>query len=111
MATIQAGAFHRRNFDGQAYESKTVDATAGGVSLTSGTYSTRRYALITVETAPVRFTVDGTAPVAATTGHLVNPGDIIKLDSNEDITAFRAIRETSTSGVLKVTYSELKLTE
>lgn len=110
MANVEAGAFHRRNFVADTYESKTVDNTAGGVSLTSGTYGTNRYAFITVETAPIRFTVDGTAPVAGGPGHLVYPGDTIKLESNEDIAQFKAIRETSTSGVLRVTYSELKVT-
>ena len=110
MPTVSVGALHRRNFDAQSYESVTVDATAGGVTLTAGTYSTRRYALISVETATVRFTVDGTAPVAGGPGHLCQIGDIIELDSNEDITAFRAIRETATSGTIRATYSELKLT-
>lgn len=109
MPTVSVGAFHRRNFDAQAYESLTIDATVGGIALTAGTYLTRRYAEITIETAPIRFTVDGTAPTT-TVGHLVNPGDVIRLDSNEDITAFRAIRTTATSGTIKVTYSELKLT-
>ena len=108
MATVSIGALHRRNFDGQAYEAVTVAGTSK--ALTAGTYSTRRYALITVETAPIRFTLDGTPPVAATTGHLVYAGDQIELDSNEDITSFRAIRETATSATLQVTYSELKLT-
>lgn len=106
--TVQAGAFHRRNFDAQTYESVTVEGTA--IGLTSGTYGTRRYALITVETAPIRFSLHGTDPTAGVIGHLVNPGDIIRLDSNEDIASFKAIRETGVSGVLKVTYSELKLT-
>src|SRR5689334_9772251 len=103
MATIQAGAFHRRNFDTQAFEKKTVDNTVGGVSLTSGTYGTRRYAVITVDTADIRFTVDGTAPTA-TTGHLLSPDDVLKLYSAEDIAAFRAIRTGSTNAVLQCSY-------
>jgi len=110
MPTLTVGAFHRRNFVAGASEVKTVDNTAGGVALTSGTYGTRRYAVIVVETAPVRYLCGGGAPVAGTTGILLNPGDELELDSNEDIASFRAIRETSTNGKLQVIYSELKLT-
>ena len=106
---IEAAAFHRRNFDAQAFEKITVDNTVGGKALTSGTFGTRRYAYIQVETAPMRFRIDGGAPTT-TDGHLVNPGDAIPLDSNEDITAFRAIRTTATNAVIQVTYSELKIT-
>ena len=87
-----------------AHESKTVDNTVGGVALTGGTYGTNIYALITAETAQMRFTVDGTAPTTAI-GHLLNPGDTLELDSLADITAFRAIRTGSVSGVIKATYS------
>lgn len=109
MATIQAGAFHRRNKDSTAFEQKTIDATAGGIALTGATYGTARYAEITVDTADIRFTCDGTPPTASL-GHLVGPRDIIRLDSNEDIVAFRAIRVGSTSAVINATYQEMKLT-
>ena len=85
-------------------ESITVDNTVGGVGLTGATYGTSRYALITAETAQMRFTVSGNAPTT-THGHLLNPGDTIYLDSLADITAFRAIRTGSVSGVLQVSYS------
>ena len=84
------------------HESLTVDATGGGVGFVG--HAANRYALITAETAQVRFTIDGTAPTT-TVGHLLNPGDVLKLDSNADITAFRAIRTGATSGVLKATFS------
>lgn len=109
MATIQAGAFHRRNFDTQAFEKLTIDATAGGIALTAGTYGTRRYAVITIDDADIRFTVDGTTPTS-TTGHLCSVDDIIELNSNEDIASFRAIRTGSASGVIQCSYGELKLT-
>lgn len=109
MATIAAGAFHRRNFDTQAFETLTITGAAGGVALTSGTYGTRRYAVITVDTADIRFTVDGTPPTA-TVGHLLSPDDTLTLRSNEDIVAFRAIRTGSVSAVIQVSYGELKLT-
>lgn len=109
MAVITAGAFHRRNMVSDTYEQKTVDATVGGVALTSATYGTARYAEIDVEVASIRFTVDGTPPTA-TLGHLVNPNDIIRLTSAEDIAAFRAIRTGSTSAVINCSYQDMKLT-
>lgn len=61
-------------------------------------------AVFKIETAPVRFTEDGTAPVASTTGILASIGDIVTIDGKENVAAFRAIRDTSTSGVIKPTY-------
>lgn len=108
MANITARAFHGRNKDSLAFEQKTIDATVGGIALTGATYGTAKYAEIDIETASMRFTVDGTPPTA-TLGHLVNPNDIIRLDSNEDIVAFRAIRTGSTSAVINVSYQDMKL--
>jgi hypothetical protein len=84
------------------YESVTVANTA--IGLTAGTYGANIYALITCETAQIRFRIDGTNPTASE-GHILNPGDILKLDSNADIAAFKAIRTGATSGVIKVSYS------
>lgn len=109
MANIEAGAFHRRNFTSGASEAITVDATVGGKALTGGTYGTKRYATITCETAEMRFTTDGTAPTS-TVGHVVSPPDVIELESNEEIVAFRIIRTGSVSGKIYATYKELKLT-
>jgi hypothetical protein len=87
------------------YEALTIDSTAGGVALTAAKYGTCTKAFITVETAQIRFTVDGTAPTT-TAGHILNAGDNLDIDSNEDIAAFRAIRTGSTSGVIQCTYSQ-----
>lgn len=109
MANIEAGAFHRRNFVSSASEKKTVDNTAGGIALTGGTYGTARYALITVETAEIRFTVDGTPPTTST-GHIASAPDVIELESNEEIAAFRAIRTGTTSASIYASYKDIKLT-
>jgi hypothetical protein len=109
MANIEAGAFHRRNFVSGASEAKTIDATVGGIALSGGTYGTRRYAIITVEVAELRFTVDGTSPTS-TVGHVASAPDVIELESNEEIAAFRAIRTGATSAKIYATYKELKLT-
>ncbi len=99
-------------------ETKTVDNTAGGVGLTATVYKDKdgggqfkqdaRIAFITIdgdiETNDIRWTVDGTAPVAGTTGHLAQAGDVIELKGFGNITKFRAIREGASSGTLQVTY-------
>lgn len=86
------------------HESITVDNTAGGKAFTTAKIAGMRYAFVTVETAQVRFTIDGTAPTT-TVGHLLEIGDILKLDSAEDLAAFRAIRTGSTSATIHCTYS------
>lgn len=109
MAVIQAGAFHRRNRVSNDFEQLTVDATVGGKALTGATYGASRYAEVVVETAPLRYTTDSTPPTA-TLGILTVPGDVIELESNEEIVAFRAIRMGSVSAVINCTYMDMKLT-
>jgi hypothetical protein len=86
------------------FEQITIDATAGGKALTATTYDNATKALITVETAQIRFRVDGEAPTE-TVGHIADIGDKIELDSAEDIANFHAIRAGATSAVISVTYS------
>ena len=108
MADVEAGAFHKRQHDADDFEGPlTIDATVGGVALTPS--GSQEFATITVETALIRWTRDTTAPTT-TVGHLAGPGDVIVLDSNEDIVAFRAIRVGSTSGTLQTSYDDMKLT-
>jgi hypothetical protein len=89
--------------DASAYESVTVADSA--IGLTSGTYGDATKAEMTLETAQIRVRKDGTNP-AAGEGHLVEVGDTITLKCAADVATFKAIRTGSTSGVLKVTYSE-----
>lgn len=82
-------------------ERLTVDATAGGVSLTvpAGAIG----ATLRLETAQIRFTLDGSAPTSAV-GRLLEVGEVIELESQDEINAFLAIRTGSNSGVLDVEY-------
>ena len=99
LAKILLGA---GSTDATAYESVTV--AAASIGFTAGTYGAATHAFATCETAQIRFRIDGGAPTT-TEGHILNPGDSVKLNSAADIAAFRAIRTGATSGVLKVTYS------
>lgn len=92
------------------YETLTIADTAKGITATflpsSADYCSwfdSQTATCTLETAQVRYRVDGTAPTSAE-GHLVNPGDIITLESCLEMFKFKAIRTGATSGVLKCTY-------
>lgn len=58
---------------------------------------------IYVRTAAVVFTRDGTAPTA-TKGVQANVGDIIMLNSRDELDKFKVIRQTSTSATLDVEY-------
>ena len=96
--TVDVGAS-----DACAFESVTV--TDSAIGLTSGTYGDATKAEMTLETAQIRVRKDGTNPTSSE-GHLVEIGDTVVLKSAADLATFKAIRTGSTSGVLKVTYSE-----
>ena len=84
-----------------AHETLTVADTA--VDLTSATYSDATRAEMTLETAQIRFWVDGTDPTASV-GIPVEIGDTIVLNSAAQIANFKAIRTGSTSGTLSIQY-------
>ncbi len=95
-----------------AYESVTIDDTAGGVGLTAATYAVAakdmaREAFLTLETAQIRWTINGTAPTALV-GHLLEVGQTLTLKDQSEIANFKGFRTGGTSGVLKVTYFRLE---
>ena len=90
------------------HESVTIDNTAGGVGLTAATYapSTKdmaKEAFLTLETAQIRWTIDGTAPTI-TVGHLLEIGQTLTLKDQIEIVKFKGIRTGGASGTLKITY-------
>lgn len=98
---------HEAVYNGFAYESVTVANTAQ--LLTLATYrpnrddSAAKRAVITCETAQIRYRYDGTDPTSSE-GHILNSNDVLTLVGAGNIEKFRAIRTGATSGVLKVTY-------
>ena len=68
-------------------------------------------AVMTVETAPIRYRDDGTAPTS-TEGHLLMPGDSLIFDSwtvpnsnwKQILRALRVIRTGTDSGLLKISW-------
>jgi len=89
-----------------AKEELTISSTA--VSLTSSVFrpagqTPASKAFITVETAPIRYWYDGSTPTA-TSGHRAEAGAVIELEPLDDIEHFKAIAETATDALIKVTY-------
>jgi len=88
-----------------AREQITVSSTAKTLTATyfaSSSYIVH-FARIQVLGYQVRATYEGTAPVASTTGDLLNVGDVIEVWGTEDLKNFKAIRESS-DATLVVTY-------
>ena len=85
----------------QGFETVTVAAAA--IGFTSATFGRAYKALVTVETAQVRFRTDGTDPTAAI-GHVLDAGDTLELDSSDELQKIKFIRTGSTSATLRVTF-------
>ena len=87
-------------------ESITVSNTAIGfttATIEPGNGTIPAKAVFAVETAQIRFTVDGTTPTSSV-GLLVQVGDIITIKGQSDIQSFRAIRVTSTDATIQPVY-------
>jgi len=89
-------------FRAVSYESLTIADSAKAITastlslvLAHGQCSGR------LETAQIRFRVDGTDPTSAE-GILLNVGEFITIRGLSNLLAFRAIRTNTTSGVLKI---------
>lgn len=105
----------------RALDHEKLDTLTASTGLTASKYekdvtvndhhSLRRHAfevLITVETADIRWTCDGTTPtVTAGTalGHIASNGDDITITGLDNIRRFRAINAVAANGAtLRVTY-------
>ncbi len=89
-----------------AYESITVGDSAVGLTadyLAPDGAAPPIAALLSLETAAIRFRMDGTDPTSSE-GHLLASGDELTISSINALRAFRAIRDTETNGTLRVTY-------
>lgn len=89
-----------------AYESITVSSTAIGctaATVSPGGAPGAVRAMLTLESAQVRYRYDGTNPTSSE-GHLLEIGETLVLEGAANIDKFKAIRTGSTDGTLKVTY-------
>ena len=91
-------------------ESITVSNTAIGFTAATRnppTGNKPNKAVFTVETAQIRFTVDGTTPTSSV-GFLGYIGDVVSINGEHDIKAFRAIRVSGTDATIQPIYFDDK---
>ena len=84
------------------YESITVADTAIGFTASIYQNNYVQSVTCTLETASIRFRLDGTDPTSAE-GHLVPAGQSIKI-TGASIAKFKAIRTGAVSGVLRCSF-------
>jgi len=85
-------------------EKLTVAGTAVGFAAIPTT-GVLYYALVSVETAPVRINAFATPTAGGAEGSILKyPGESFKVWGSKDIDSFKAIRQTTTSGVLQILY-------
>jgi len=106
------------------YAQETIASLAAATPLTAGTYNVSKsapgsmtgyyrpeMATISVETAAIRATVNGTTPTTTATtgvGHLFDVGDVLTLKGYQEISQWQAINAVAGSGAaLRVTYYRL----
>ena len=86
----------------------TVGAVAVTLTLPAAYVATTTHglAIIQVRTAPILYTLNGVAPIAAdeSTGTKVNAGETFQLDSIYEMQNLKMIRATATSGAVFVQY-------
>lgn len=63
-----------------------------------------RAILVSVEAQTIRYTFDGTTPVAATTGHQAFDKDGLTFNNLQSMLNFRAVRDAGVDAKLQVTY-------
>jgi len=88
----------------QGYEAVTI--TSASKALTQTTYLRSRSALCRVETAPIRYTVNGTTVPTALVGIVLYPLEWIILENTDQIRNFRGFATTATDASLKCFYFE-----
>ena len=85
-----------------SYEAVTI--ANASKELTAATYGRARAGLCRLETAPIRYTLDGSTVPTDAVGILINPLEWIILENPDQIRNFRGYRTTGTSGSLKCFY-------
>lgn len=86
------------------YETITVASLAIGftASILASSHKPKKV-FITVESARIRYRMDGTDPTDLI-GHILDPMDTLVLEGYSQLNNFKAIRVGTTSGTLQVTY-------
>lgn len=108
LLLLSATSLHAWSYLG--FQQLTVDSTSGGVGFTSstinagGAHPAATQAQCRLETAEIRYTINGTT-VTTAVGTLLEVGDVLVLTGNDVLNNFRAIRTGGTSGVLSCNFT------
>ena len=89
--------------DWYAFESLTVSTTA--LALTENLSELADQVFITVETAAVRYRLDGQDP-STTVGHTLDVGDVLELKGRFEIDKFRVIRRDATDATARCSFGQ-----
>jgi hypothetical protein len=89
------------------YETITVNSTVTGFTASKIAPSGGNQiigALVSVETQPIRYTLDGTDPAGGGTGHKLLSGDFLEVWGSQVLADFQVVRDNTTNATLRVTY-------
>ena len=84
----------------------SIGFTAGTITPTTAAAGSTRpahRAVVTAETAQMRYRYDGTDPTAST-GHLLDVGDVLVVEGIVNVQTIRFIRTGATSGTITCSY-------
>ena len=95
-----------RNFQWIGYEARTVSSTAIPLTTNINFVTNADFAVLTVETNPINFTLDATTLPTSSVGHNALAGAMIELDNPWEIDHFRMIRSGGADATVKVSYGE-----
>jgi len=108
IVVFATGAYADAPMTPYSHEVVTFDNTSGGVGLSATTITVAgrqmQFCSGVLETAPIRFYYDGTAPTSSD-GQPLSVGQALTLTGFTSISRFRGIRQSSTSGVIRFTCS------
>ena len=92
-----------------SYESLTITNAAGGTSLTASIYEKAKWGMCRLESAEIRYTLDGTTTTTDAIGVVMEPLEWLILENPIQIRNFRGFATGNTSGNLKCFYFEREL--
>lgn len=92
----------------RAYGTESITVSNTAIGFTDATINPQRRikpikAVFVVETAAIRFTVDGSTPTS-TVGFLAEIGDIVTINGEHDIEKFKAIRTGTADATIQPIY-------
>lgn len=104
-ASLLIVSFSLMSFAADDYESILVTGSAKGFTASkvrATSYNTRKV-YCTLETANIRYRIDGTDP-SSTVGHLMEISQNLTLTNYQDVSSFKAITSGTVSGNLRCTF-------